>query len=258
MMSENLDCFSTYLKNREVFLLNFGGDLRAFDLITKKIAETWSRIGVERDAQGESHAGLLVFVNILRRHAILGFQHLVSYQSFAAWFMFRPGLEALLILGKLVDNPENAATWKDRRHNWKRYAATFSGPDLVSHSLPSSDRFRTVLTRLNDEFMHPNPDFTYRDTTVKDEGKEVQVEIQFFDRDAVDHEAHVLAYLNLIDVVRQSSSQLVANLLGPPVPELPRIPVYADVYGQRAANLAQQSPLARNVMVELGLWDGLP
>ena len=257
-MSEHLDCFSTYLRNREVFLLNYGAHCHAFDLITETIAKTWSRIGTEKDTAGQSHAGLLLFVNILRRHCILGFQHLVSYQSLPAWFMFRPGLEALLILGKLVDNPRNAATWKGRRHDRKRYAATFSGADLVSRSLPSSDRFRAVLTRLNDEFMHPNPDFTYRDTTIMDEGKEVQVEIQFFDRDGVDHEAHVLAYLNLVDLIRQSSNQLVANLLGPPNPELPRIPVYADVYRQRAVSLAQQSPSARKVMLELGLWDGLP
>jgi hypothetical protein len=58
-----------------------------------------------------------------------------------------------------------------------------------------------VLTRINDNFMHPNPDFTYRDFTQLDEGNSVLLRIELFNVDPAMHEACLLAYLNLVAVV---------------------------------------------------------
>ncbi len=102
-MSEHLDYIATQVRNRETFLLNFGRDFRIFDSSLTALRSIWARLGNERDASGRSHVGLLPFVNILVRHSFFGFQHIASYQSFLAWLTFRPGLEALLILGKWVD-----------------------------------------------------------------------------------------------------------------------------------------------------------
>ncbi len=108
-MSVQLDYIAHYVRNRETFLLNYSKDFRAFDTIIDKIRKTWARLGQEPDTMGQSHAGLLPFANILFRHAILGFQHLASYQSFVGWLAFRPGLEALLIIGKFVDDRASSA-----------------------------------------------------------------------------------------------------------------------------------------------------
>lgn len=105
MKQDFLEYSATQVRNRETFLLNYGKDFRAFNYQIDAIRAVWSRIGTERDLMGKSHTGLLLFVNILFRHAILGFQHIASYQSFVAWLTFRPGLEALLLLGKFVDDP---------------------------------------------------------------------------------------------------------------------------------------------------------
>jgi hypothetical protein len=94
--------------------------------------------------------------------------------------LFRPGLEALLIIGKFVDNPDDAAVWRDRLQDRDKYQRTFSGRELVSQSLPGAQEFRKVLSRLNEEFMHPNPDFAYRDMTVQNEGQAVLVRIELF------------------------------------------------------------------------------
>jgi len=112
---------------------------------------------------------LLPFSNILVRHSVFGFEHLASYQSFLAWLTFRPGLEALLIIGKFVDDSANAAIWKNKEFDFKSYNKAFSGGALESKSLPRSQDFRHVLSRLNDNFVHPNQEFTYRDATRNDE-----------------------------------------------------------------------------------------
>jgi hypothetical protein len=98
-------------------------------------------IGKEQDLAGQSHVGLLPFVNLLIRHSIFGFQHISSYQSFLCWLTFRPGLEALLILGKFADDPNNAYIWANRESDPRSYKQTFDGKKLVSKTLPRSADF---------------------------------------------------------------------------------------------------------------------
>lgn len=254
MIGDLLGYAAIQVRNRETFLLNFGNDFRTFEFLLDTLRSVWARLGKERDNHGRSHAGLLVFANVLARHAMFGFQHIASYQSFLAWLTFRPGLEALLILGKLVDDPVNAHIWKQRHTDRNAYQKTFSGQALVSRSLPRSADFREVLTHLNDDFVHPNPDFTYRDMTVQDQGLSLALEIQFFDTTTEVHEAHLLAYLNLLDVVLHASEDLVNALCGPSSENEHAKPSVASVAGPRAATLATRNLLAKKVMEELGLW----
>ena len=136
LMSTQVNYIAHYVRNCEIFLLNYGKDCSVFDSIIEKIRETWSRIAAERDVKGRSHVGLLLFVNIFVRHAILGFQHLASYQSFVGWLVFRPGLEALLTLGKFVDDSANAAVWRNRHKDRKAYQGLF--PEKFSFKVSTS------------------------------------------------------------------------------------------------------------------------
>ncbi len=144
--------------------------------------------------------------------------------------------------------------WRDRLQDRDKYQRTFSGRELVSQSLPGAQEFRKVLSRLNEEFMHPNPDFAYRDMTVQNEGQAVLVRIELFDKPAAIHEAHLLAYLNWLDRIRQSSNALVGNILAPPVQGMQPCPIYGEVNRDRATDLAKREPLARRILEELGLW----
>jgi hypothetical protein len=180
MKLDLLDYASKQVRNRETFLLNYGNDFGVFDYLIKALFSNWSRLGKGKDKNGHSHAGLLLFTNILIRHAIFGFQHIASYQSFLAWLTLRPGLEAFLILGKFIEDRKNAKIWKERYSNRKAYQKTFSGKSLVSNSFPRSQEIQKVLSRLNDDFMHPNPDFTYRDMSIRNHGSSYLLEIQFF------------------------------------------------------------------------------
>lgn len=254
-MEHNLVNYAaTQVRNRETFLLNFGDDFRTFERLLYGLRSVWGRMGREKDSAGQSLAGLLVFVNILVRHAIFGFQHIASYQSFLAWLTFRPGLEALLILGKFVDDPVNAKIWKERLSDRNAYKKAFSAEALVSKSLPNSRDFRKVLSRLNDDFMHPNPDFTYRDMTVDDQGPTVTLQIQFYDRSPAVHQAHLLAYLNLFDIILCASECLVNSRCGQPSGEQPMKQRFAEIAGPRAAELSAGNSLGKKVMEELGLW----
>jgi len=252
-MDEYADYYSTQVRNREIFEKNFDSDIRVFKALLSKLRSIWARLGTTRGISGHSHVGLLPFSNILVRHVIFGFEHLACYQSFLGWLIFRPGLEALLMIGKFVDDPANAKIWKNREVDAKTYGQTFSGRALASASLSRSAEFRQVLTRLNDEFMHPNPAFAYRDATAKSEIAGILLEIQCFDMSPEVHEGHLLAYLNLLDLIVAASDSLVSGLCGP-TGTVTTLETYAAREHKRATQLAAQNGVAKKIMEELGLW----
>lgn len=254
MKPDLLDYASNQVKNRETFLLNYGNDFGVFDYLMKVLFSNWSRLGTEKDKNGNYHTGLLLFSNILTRHAIFGFQHLVSYQSFLAWLTFRPGLEAFLILGKFVEDPKNSKIWKERYSNRKAYQKAFSGKSLVSSSFSKGHEIQKVLSRLNDDFMHPNPDFTYRDMSIRNQGSSYLLEIQFFDVSPIIHEAHLLAYLNLLDILVKESEDLIKQLFDKEDQNTTTKSPFESLANSRATELSVKDPIAKKVMQELGLW----
>lgn len=255
-MNEYSHYLATQTANRVVFQKNFANNYATFNSLFERLRSAWERIGIQRGITGESHAGLLYFANLLIRHTLIGFQQITTYQSFLAWLTFRPGLEAFLMIGKLVDDSSSANVWKGHRVDWKLYNKTFTGAGLESKSLPRSKEFRRVLSCLNDDFMHPNPTFTYRDSTSSNIGNDVFFETQLFDVDGVLHESHLLAYLNLLDLITESSCGLIDTLCGPS-PSHNSHQVFAQRESSRALAVAAQSVASKSVLNDLGLW-GLP
>ncbi len=256
-MSEYTDYLSAKDANRKGFEQNYRADVQFFEAANSKLSSIWERLGTTRDKTGRSHAGLLHFANILRRHCVLGFENIATYQSYLMWSNFRAGLEALLIVGKLVDNPANARIWLNRSANQaadkRAYSNTFSGQGLRSKSLFRSGDLRDVLTRVNDNYMHPNPDFTYRDSTQVDAGDKVLLRIEFFDVDPGMHETCLLAYINLVAVVVEESCKLVVDLLGSGDPQ-DGLNRYEKTNELRARQLAASIPGAKNILEDYGLW----
>jgi hypothetical protein len=207
---------------------------------------------------GRSHVGLLPFVNLLIRHSIFGFQHLAYYQSFLSWLTFRPGLEAFLILGKFVDNPNNAEIWKNKEADLKAYRKVFEGKNLISKTIPKGSDFQQVLSRLNDNFMHPNPDFVYRDTKVINDGNHfLFLKTEYFDtvKNAEIHESHVLAYLNLLDQISLASNEVVKKLCGPSSVKQRPEKSFGESAGSHAKYLADRNLLSKKILEELGMWE---
>lgn len=255
MKFDLLDYASRQIRNRETFLLNYGKEFAHFDGLVNALYSIWSRLGQEADKEGRYHSGLLLFINILTRHAILGFQHIVSYQSFLAWLTFRPGLEAFLILGKIVEDPNNAKIWKERSTNKKAYIKAFSGKLMASKTFERGEEIRKVLNRLNDDFMHPNPDFTYRDISMKKQEASYFLEINFFDVSPVIHEAHLLAYLNLFNTIIYESENLINKLFENEGQKVKLQNKFESFAYKRAEKLSLKDPTAKKVMQKFGLWN---
>jgi hypothetical protein len=255
-MSEYTDYQSAKDSNRKSFEQNYRADVQFFEAANAKLSSIWERLGTTRDKTSHSHAGLLPFANILRRHCILGFENIATYQSYLMWSNFRAGLEALLIVGKFVDDPVNAKVWLNRSSNQaadkQAYSKTFSGQGLRSKSLSRSGDLRDVLTRLNDNYMHPNPDFAYRDSTQVDQRNDVVLRIELFDIDPGMHEAHLVAYLNLVAVLVEASCKLVVDLLGSGDPQ-DGLNSYDKTNELRARQLASAIPGAKKILEEYGL-----
>jgi len=249
-----LEYDSRVLYNKEAFLLNYEKDFRSFIRLSSELQSAWNRIAGERDSEGRSHVGLLLLSGLLIRHCTFGFQQLACYQSFLCWLSFRPGLEGLLIIGKWVDDPKAARVWREREANPQAYRKLYSGGGLVSRSLPKSQDFRTVLGRLNDGFVHPNPQFAWGATTLRDAGEKVEIGTQYFDTEPLLHEAHLLAFENLVDLIVISSIGLVNGLLGPPPTGTNPREAISETQRSRARSLAQKASAAKKIMEDLGLW----
>ena len=98
----------------------------------------------------------------MQRSARSAFDNLSAYQSCHAWIALRPFVEAALIMGKWVDDPQNATIWISRnagKNARKQYQDAYSGDSLRSQHLPGSDTIRQVLSRIGDEFLQTNLHF---------------------------------------------------------------------------------------------------
>jgi hypothetical protein len=81
-------------------------------------------------------------------------------------------------------------------------------------------------------------------------------ETSFFDRQATLHEAHLLAYLNLLNEIVASCDRLVERICGSPRSSAlttANWPV-SEHEATRAKRLAEGSAVAKSIMEELGLW----
>jgi hypothetical protein len=245
------------IQNREIFLSKHGQDFAQFEKLLQTLQAIWLRVARERDRNGKSHVGLSLLSSILIRHCVFGFQQLITFQSFLAWLCFRPGLESLLIIGKWVDDPASARIWMNRNKNERAYRKVFSGKNLASASLPEAKRLRNVLTQLNDQFVHPNPYFAYRETDLRPlNSQTAQLVTRFFDDRGELYEAHLLAYLHLLEtIVIGSDRLLVAIFENPTSTSVSAEGLFVEQNRGRAKSLADSDPVAKKIMEDLGLWN---
>ena len=250
-----LEFFSHASYNREVFLLNEGHAFRTYSQIHRNFDTLATVPSRDRDAQGKSLVSLIPLVLLMQRQGLFAFSALSRYQSFEAWVLLRPCIEAALIMGKWIDNPKNAEVWNNRLKNRKAYQKAYQAWRLVSKSLPRAKEIQAVLSRVNDDFMHLNERYYSRSLEVSDaSGDLVNVEVHYFDRDGADHQAHVLAFLHLVLVVQDS----VADLLASRFPDSQRVNVGLEVseasFAARVREFLEAHPKRAPVLRELGLW----
>ncbi|GAH22866.1 unnamed protein product, partial [marine sediment metagenome] len=222
MKSELLNYSSILSFNREVFLLNYHQEFHAFEDSNKRLQKIAEVVSKRRSDQNESLVGLIPFLLIIARQATNVFECLSRYQSYQTWIVFRPALEAALIIGKFLDNPANAKLWKNRQQIWenkkkdkvryKKYKKEFEGNGLIPKSMPHGKEFRQLLSRINTEFVHVNYNYFERSYTIEGiDPQNVFLKTFFVDTDPQEHEACLFSFLHMYRLLGSSLGQVLAS-----------------------------------------------
>ncbi len=207
-----------------------------------------------RDSEGNSHVSPVPLLLLLRRQAHTAFDVLSADQSHQAWLLLRPGLEAALILGKRVDDPENATIWQNREKNRAAYRKVYTGKALQSASLPGSDRIQMVLSRINDRFVHANIDYYHRHLDVgPGTPGHVSVLLNYFEDDPLQL-ANVLAFLHLLLVVQDALLGLFNKLFATQASLPSPLKLFEDTFGERLGELTREKSEYSTVLTELGAY----
>uniref|UniRef100_Q026W4 Uncharacterized protein n=1 Tax=Solibacter usitatus (strain Ellin6076) TaxID=234267 RepID=Q026W4_SOLUE len=241
--------------NREVFLLEHSDKVKAFSAIDDVFFRLIEFPRSMRDLNGNSLVALVPFILLLQRQSRAAFEALSVFQSYQAWVLLRPGIEAALIIGKWVDDPASAKVWKDRDQDRRAYGSQYTGRALRPTSLPASDKIQGVLSKVNGDFVHANPDYYSRhlDASVGDPGY-VNMILGYFDDDGL-HEAHVLAFLRLLLVIEESLAGLSAKLFGPAAVVGVPMAVFEAQFGARIRELTAIPGEGAAALRDLGLVD---
>ncbi|HEY9141172.1 MAG TPA: hypothetical protein VIN93_09785 [Bryobacteraceae bacterium] len=259
MKDQILDYRSVLAYNREVFLIEHGELIKAFSAIDANFSALVEAPRTMRDASGKSYVSLIPFLLLFQRQSRAAFEAFAVHQSYQGWVLLRPGIESVLIIGKWVDDPANAKIWQNRnkepnrKEHRKAYQNAYSGPALRSKCLPSSERIQTVLSKVNDNFVHANPD--YYDRHLKagagDPGY-VNFWLDYFDDDTL-LETHVLAFLHLVLVMQEALLDLLNRQFLTPAGLRTSLASFDSKFGARTVELAAASDEAATTLGQRGL-----
>lgn len=241
--------------NQDIFLLSHADAFFAYHQIHKNFDLIGLPLSREYDPQGRGHVGLVPFLLLLQRQAMSALWAMTGHQSFEAWVLLRPGIEAALIIGKWLDDPAFATLWRDRDTRADEYRRQYQGKALASRSLPRSDEIQAALKRINDEFVHANDRYYDRHTSLTPADPDNYfLAVQYFDVDTTLFRAHVLAFLHLLLAIQTSLSSAVANLFPSIVAPQVGLAAFEAQFRAEARDLAKAQPAAVRVLQELGLW----
>jgi len=203
---------SVLTANREIFLLNHQFYIKCFLEVERNFDPIGETLRSQRDPAGHSHISLLPFLFLFQRQVTVAFDLVSSDLCYQAWVLVRPGLEAVLMAGKWIDDPAFAAIWSDRQSRRKEYSKAYSGKGLQSTALKWSEELQGVLRRINDEFVHANTDYYGRHLSLQPTDQNINVELAWFEDDHV-QEAHTIALLSLVFTAQESLARALEDLL---------------------------------------------
>lgn len=246
--------------NRNVFLSEHSDLFKAFITIDSNFQEIVRLPQTHRDSKDKSHVSLIPFLFLLQRQARTAFDVMSAKQSYQAWLLLRPGIEAALIIGKFVDDPNNAAVWRNRDENRKTYQKTFTGEYLQSQSLSNSDQIQTVLKTINNRFVHVNPHYYQRHLTINRTEDTVNVRLNYFENDSLQNDSlqvvNALAFLHLLLVVQEALLALFNQLFGTNASLPSSLANLIHTYGERMKTFAEANMEYKAVLSDLGGWSG--
>lgn len=263
--NEILQYRSVLALNREIFLLNYGQELQAFDDADKKLQKLIEVIARRESDQGESHVGLIPFMLILLRQSRAAFECLSRYQPYDTWIVFRPALEAALIVGKFLDDPANANLWANRKQIWAnrrqnkqkytKYQAEFENDGLIPKILPYGKEFRRLLSKINDEFMHMNLNYLAKSHRVHEiDSENAHIETQLTGGDSQEHKSFLFSFIHLHRLLISSLGQALGKKFsGEPDLNID-IRIIEKIWIPKIIKTLQQRPELGYIYHDYGLW----
>ncbi|MBP7829196.1 MAG: hypothetical protein KA248_04690 [Kiritimatiellae bacterium] len=241
-------------QQREIFLLQFRAELESFDALDRLFPRWASLVGPLPSAKGRDAITPAPFLQVMQRQARNAFEALTEYQSARAWASLRPFVEAPLIIGKWLDDPQNAVVWLSRNSGKsarKDYQDAYSGDALKPQNLQGGDSIRLVLARLGDDFLQTQARFYTRPVTFAPGGPRGTADGP---DDPADHRAHLYAVLHLLWFVLRSTGRMLAPAAG----NRPELKVDLERverdFAAPVMALARENETHKNVLTQLGLW----
>lgn len=241
--------------NREVFLIEHPDLIKAFATLDENFDAIFHLPKTLHDPDGHTHISLLPFLLLIQRQARAAFEFFSTAQCYNGWVVVRPGLEAALIVGKWLDNAQNADIWSARNDDPNTYSKTYSGKALRSKSLPRSDRLQATLSRINDGYVHANPDYYSRHLgTDHNDPDTVTISINYFDESPL-QTTHTLAFLHLLITLQDSLMDMFNSLFAVSNVLPSTLAMFMESYETALKNTADTHAELRDILSDLGAWD---
>ena len=254
MESEYLTYGSKLSYNREVFLTNYREELAMFEESNALLQNMGSFISKTRDINGNSHVSLLFLIGIIERQARIAFDCITRYQAFTAWITFRPAVESLLIIGKFIDNPRNAEIWINRKQYKKEFKKEFTGKGLIPSSFALAKKFRRLLTKINDEFVHSNWNYLKKNYQQIPINSGTAFLIPYIDEDFFEHSAFLYSFLHIYRLMIVSIGQALGPKFGNKGKMQIDHKIMERVLAPKVEKLASEHPGLVNILETFGLY----
>lgn len=256
MKGEYLEYSSKLAYNREVFLIHYGEELAMFEESNMLLENLKLFISKTKDKEGHSHVSLLSFIGVIKRQATIAFDRITQYQSFTAWIIFRPALESVLIIGKLIDDPNISEIWRNRKDNKRKFKEEFTGKGLISKCLPQAKEFRNLLTKINDEFVHSNWNYLRKNYQTRQVGNgSTEYKIPYIDRNFLEHRAYLYSFLNIYRLMIVSLGKALVAKFGNEKELQIDYDKMKMVLEPKVMKLAEEHPNLREILTVFGLWN---
>jgi hypothetical protein len=253
-MGDYLEYRGTLALNREVFLLNEKRAFSTFNLIDDCFPKMIDAVLGARGPEGKTQVSMVPMLSLMQRQFRSAFQSISSFQAYEAWLLLRPAIEIPLIIGKWFDDRNNVRIWKERATKKKQYRQCFMGEALRSTSLVDSERIQRALSRLNDLFVHPHPEYCYRHLNVQPiVGDQILMRVEYFDE--IDYvQITWLAMSHLMVFVQDRLWSAIASRLVGVEGDYAALARFEATFREDADKAAAKSTESKRMLTELGLW----
>lgn len=237
---------------REQFLLDYKAEIESFDDVDQLFPHFSRAAGKIQVATARQKYDLAPFIQVMQVHARAAFELLAGGQSHLAWPVLRSFVEALLVMGKWIEDPQHAVVWHSRhagKSARKEYQEIYGGSGTRAESLPHEEVLRGVAGRLADDFIETNPRY-YAHPLVFGDGKSRNSSRE----DEADRRAHVYAVLHLEWFVMHAAGRLLSAREGGRAELRVDLERFERTFGPAAEAIAREHQAHKVVLTQLGLW----